>query len=199
MGNRYRYGKRIYRIWVNMRSRCRNPKQPVYERYGGRGISVCKEWNDFDTFAKWAIENGYNDDLTIERIDVNGNYCPKNCTWITRGEQAQNRRNTFKITYNGETKPAAHWAKDLHFSKATVKKRIKKGLSLEAAMSPEKIKPHSPIKHVKQEKNGTVIGEYKSAREAAEKIGGNERTIRYACREEKTAYGFNWKYTGEVN
>lgn len=106
---------RLYKIWAGMKTRCTNPNQQSYKDYGGRGITVCEEWlSNFLSFYNWAIENGYQDGLTLERIDNNGNYCPTNCTWITMKEQSWNRRNSIKqdITAFGETKAAHEWEQD---------------------------------------------------------------------------------------
>jgi hypothetical protein len=89
-------GTRIHRIWKNMRKRCLSVNAPRYSDYGGRGITICPEWSDFQVFYQWAMANGYTDDLTIERIDVDGNYEPSNCTWIPGAEQSRNRRITFR-------------------------------------------------------------------------------------------------------
>lgn len=88
---------RLYRIWVNMRARCRNKNNPNYKDYGGRGIEICEEWNDYCKFKKWAEDNGYSDELSIDRIDVNGNYCPGNCRWVDQKTQMQNTRTTIKV------------------------------------------------------------------------------------------------------
>ena len=95
--------KRLYRIWVNIKTRCYNAKIPNYNDYGGRGITVCDEWkNDFTTFYNWAMSNGYSDDLTIDRINNDGNYEPSNCRWVDVITQANNKRNNIKVNLNGE-------------------------------------------------------------------------------------------------
>lgn len=111
--NAYKHGdshERLYKIWLGMKERCLNPNTAHYDCYGGRGITLCEEWLDYPKFKEWAINNGYNEGLTIDRIDVNGNYCPENCRWTTKKEQAQNRRTTLHITFNGEIKTIHEWS-----------------------------------------------------------------------------------------
>lgn len=102
---------RINKIYRCMKQRCYNKKTPSYKYYGGRGITICDKWKDnFTSFYNWAIKNGYKENLTIDRVDVNGNYCPENCRWATYSEQARNKRNNHLITFNGETHCIADWA-----------------------------------------------------------------------------------------
>jgi len=104
--------ERIYSSWKGMIARCHNPIDPAFKNYGGRGIKVCPEWQNISAFREWAVNNGYDDALTIERVDVNGNYCPENCCFIPKSEQSKNRRNTLVITAWGEAKTASEWMED---------------------------------------------------------------------------------------
>lgn len=87
---------RLYTTWVNMRCRCQKEYRHDYERYGGKGISVCSEWSNFNVFHNWAVENGYSDNLTIDRINPNGNYCPENCRWLTPSDNSKAKARMIK-------------------------------------------------------------------------------------------------------
>lgn len=127
---------RIYRIYYGMRTRCYNTGDVGYSHYGARGITVCDEWlNDFFSFQKWAYENGYRDDLTIDRIDVNGNYEPGNCRWADIETQANNRRESVLLTLNGKTQTAAQWGRELGISREVIYGRLKKGWSAEESLT----------------------------------------------------------------
>lgn len=105
---------RLRSVWNNMKYRCFNPDCDVYKHYGGRGITMCKEWaEDYKTFYDWAFSHGYSEGLTIERIDVNGNYCPENCRFISMREQSYNKRNTRRIFYKGKDIPLGLIAHEL--------------------------------------------------------------------------------------
>lgn len=125
---------RLNKIYNGMKDRCLNPCSPSYKNYGGRGISICQEWNNFHNFAEWAKNNGYQDDLTLDRIDVNGNYEPSNCRWITLKEQQNNRTNNHLITYDGETKTLQQWGEKLGIKWTTLYKRLQSGWSVERAL-----------------------------------------------------------------
>ena len=126
---------RLYNIWRGMLKRCNLKSSKDYMRYGGRGINVCEEWkNDFKTFYDWALNNGYDDTLSIDRIDVNGNYEPSNCRWQTAAQQANNKRSNVLITYNGETHNITEWAKKLNIPRHQIYHRIKANWSIEKAL-----------------------------------------------------------------
>lgn len=115
----------LYDVHRLMLRRCFNKKIKAYKNYGGRGITVCEEWkNDFMAFYNWAISNGYKEGLTIDRIDVNGNYEPNNCRWVTREEQANNKRNNHYIFYKGEKHTLADWCKILKLNYNTTRGRF---------------------------------------------------------------------------
>lgn len=123
---------RLYRCWQDMKNRCYNPTRAKYRIYGARGIRVCDEWkHNFKAFYDWAINNGYKENLTLDRIDVNGNYYPENCRWATLKEQANNTRRNKKITLNGVTKNLTQWLSLYNISSSSYHYKINKGLTPE--------------------------------------------------------------------
>lgn len=103
-------GTRLYGIWQNMKGRCYNPHDARYDRYGKRGIKICDEWrDDFATFYEWAISNGYSEELTIDRMDNDGDYTPENCRWATNMEQCRNRSTNINITIGNSTRTLTEW------------------------------------------------------------------------------------------
>lgn len=127
---------RLYDIWIGIKTRCNNKNSKSYKNYGGRGIKVCDEWlKDFLNFYDWAINNGYQEDLTIDRIDINGNYEPSNCRWADKITQANNTSRNKFINYNGENHTIAEWARKLNKNYKNLHKKIKKGLPFEKAIN----------------------------------------------------------------
>lgn len=128
----------------DMKRRCYNPEEKLYKDYGGRGIKVCDEWMDkkegHSNFQKWAVENGWEEGRSIDRIDVNGNYEPSNCRWATPEEQANNRRNNNYVTINGVTKTTSEWARQIGISQNAFTGRINSGWTGEELLKP-KFKP----------------------------------------------------------
>lgn len=133
--------KRLFSIWKGMNRRCKNKEYTKYKNYGGRGISVCEEWtgeSGFSNFVKWANENGYAENLTIDRIDNGGNYCPANCRWATKSQQVNNTRRNRRFEYKGETKTLAQWADAYGMTQCELKRRIDYiGLPIEVALVKE--------------------------------------------------------------
>ena len=132
---------RLYSIYKGMKDRCRYKSNDNYNRYGGRGIRVCEEWlSDFMSFYNWALKNGYKDNLTLDRIDSNGNYEPSNCRWQTYKEQANNTRRNHFITFNNETHTLTQWAEKIGMKRSTLSNRITvKKWSIEKALTTPKM------------------------------------------------------------
>lgn len=127
---------KIYRVWCSMKERCYNKHHKSYQHYGNKGIGVCEEWkNDFGVFYEWAKINGYKEGLTIDRIDVSGDYCPENCRWVDYKIQNRNYSKNHFITYKGETLCLSDWAERFGINRATVLFRIKSGKPLSVVFS----------------------------------------------------------------
>jgi hypothetical protein len=132
-------GTRIHDIWVAMRQRCSNHNNPSYRHYIENNIHVCEEWHNFNAFNEWSMANGYQENLTLDRIDNTKGYCPQNCRWATRTVQNNNRRNNRRITYNGETLTLSQWCDRTGLSESLLFDRIVKlGWSAEKALTTKK-------------------------------------------------------------
>lgn len=129
---------RIHRIWAGVKNRCHNTKNKDYQDYGGRGIAVCDEWrNDFMAFYNWSMANGYDDTLTIDRIDNNKGYEPNNCRWVNQKQQNRNRRSCLKYTINGVTKCLSEWVNIYHINYETARSRLKSDWTIQQALELE--------------------------------------------------------------
>ena len=141
--NSYHYSKeRLYRVWNGMKNRCTNPNIVGYHNYGGRGISVCQEWMDnYMAFREWAYNNGYDEnaskgECTLDRIDVNGDYCPENCRWVGYDIQFNNKRTSKYVEYKGNKHTITEWASILGMNESTLYYRIyKMGWNVESAFT----------------------------------------------------------------
>lgn len=126
---------RIYNIWRSMKQRCYDPKRKDYHSYGGRGIGICSDWKDSaESFADWALKNGYRDDLTIDRIDNNGDYTPENCRWATRREQDHNKPGVRLYYVDGEEYTLNEVCGKYEIRPASVEKELAKGKSIEESI-----------------------------------------------------------------
>lgn len=128
-------GTRLYRIWNGILVRCKPKFASRSSAYSAKGIKVCEEWKDYKTFKEWALKNGYRDDLTIDRIDVNGDYEPSNCRFATQKEQQNNRSNNHILTFNGKSRTIAQWADEVGINARAIFKRLKRGWSVEDALT----------------------------------------------------------------
>jgi hypothetical protein len=138
---------RLYSIWHGMLRRCLEKHDKRYENYGGRGIRVCEEWKDYSNFYSWALQSGYRDDLTIDRINVHMRYCPENCRWIEMRQQARNKTNNRKLTVGNMTMLLCDWVVLLGVGISTIQQRLKSGWSVEKALlSPVRRKKYANVK-----------------------------------------------------
>ncbi len=163
--------KRIFRIWSNMIDRCKSANRKDSKNYFLKGIYVCDEWKMYDNFEQWALLNGYEDNLTIDRIDFNGNYEPSNCRWITIQQQQRNKETTTFYTYDGETHCLKEWSEITGINRGTLWNRIHdEGLSIEEAIN-KKFRSHRTDIHL------FVNGHDMSVGDVSQLYGINKATI----------------------
>jgi hypothetical protein len=134
------FGTKLYNVWNGMKTRCYNKNHKYYDDYGGRGIEVCDEWLKYIPFKEWAISNGYKEGLSIDRIDVDGNYEPSNCRWIPLSEQNSNKLNNVYYVYKGNRYSVKDIAKITGLKERTVRGRFERGWSVEKVMETKKLK-----------------------------------------------------------
>ena len=163
---------RLYRIYKSMKQRCYNPRTPNYQIYGKRGIRICNEWlNDYDAFCKWSLAHGYDDSLSIDRIDTNGNYCPENCRWADSFTQMRNTTRNKYLTINGEIKTVSEWCEIYDINQHTYYGRLREGWDpIEALRVPSKGKRNLDFEY-----NGVT----KSIPQWAKEYGMGATTLKY--------------------
>lgn len=129
--------RKLFHAYTNMKTRCYNSNYFLYHRYGGRGIQVCDEWlHSFSNFRSWALDNGYSEELTLDRIDNDGDYTPTNCRWVTVREQSNNRHTNRILTLNGEKDTMANWARRTNLPYWVIQERLDRyGWSEEEALT----------------------------------------------------------------
>lgn len=180
---------RMYHVWYGMLERCKNQKNTFYHRYGGRGITVCNEWKDFDNFANWALQNGYDDALSLDRIDNDGNYSPSNCRWVTKKQQHNNTSTNRFETIDGVTKTIAEWADEYGIRYGLLRRRLDRGMSIKDALTTERkwLSRGVPVRCVD---TGEI---FKSSKSAGEKYGVTTGAIARAARLGKKSCGMRWE------
>lgn len=164
---------RLYSVWKNMRSRCTNPNRQHYHVYGGRGISVCDRWQDFNLFIEDMYPT-FEEGLTLDRIDVNGNYCPENCRWANIEEQSNNKRDSLKLLFEGEYYTEAQLSRKTGVSRTTIQQRRRNGYSVD-----EMVYGREGVGIFKLEYNGQIY----SGKELADLVGVEANTLRYRVRQ----------------
>lgn len=190
------YKTKIYKVWKSMRQRCFNLNDKNYKNYGGRGITVCEDWNkNFISFYNWSIENGYIEGLTIDRINNNGNYEPNNCRWVDNFIQQTNTRKNIFLTINGETRTLSEWQRFSKISHYAFYKRYREGIRGEELIKPTRKSYRGKI--VQKDLNDNIIKIWNSLKEIEKAFKVKGTLISDVCRKKglhKTAYGYKWEH-----
>lgn len=172
--------ERLYGIWKGIKVRTHNTHHKDYKYCGAKGITICDEWDkSYEAFKEWALNNGYRDDLTIDRIDNSGNYCPENCRWADLYTQANNKSNNHLITYNGKTQNMTQWARETGVRRELIKDRLKSGWSVEDALTKRKCE----LWERKDNRLLTYDGKTMTVSQWAKEIGVNRSTLSHRINE----------------
>mgnify|MGYP002523134152 CR=1 FL=1 len=192
---------KLYKTFRDMKNRCFNKNDYHYKWYGAKGVSICKEWlDDFMSFYNWSYEHGYKEGLTIDRIDVNGNYEPANCRWVTLKENCNNRTNNRIIEIDGVEKTLAQWEEETGIERNSIARRYDKGIRGKDLISPLPWKKTNK-KIIQKDLNGNIIEIFDSPISVKRKLGFCTVPIISVCKKKKychTAYGYLWEY-GDKN
>lgn len=190
---------KLYKIWGSMKQRCLNMNDKGYKNYGGRGITVCDEWkNDFISFYQWSVNNGYQEGLTIDRINNNGNYEPSNCRWTDNFTQQSNTRKNVYLTIDGETKILSEWQRISKISPYAFYKRYNEGIRGKELLKPTRKSYKGKI--IQKDLNGNVVKIWDSLKEIEIFFNVKGTLISDVCRKKglhKTAYGYKWEHYKE--
>jgi hypothetical protein len=147
--------ERPHRIWLSIKTRCFNGNHHTYTEYGGRGITMCEAWkNDYKAFRTWALENGYGNELSLDRIDNSGNYDPTNCRWADNFTQSRNKRNNVLLTFNGKTMVVNDWVKETGLQRKTISRRLERGWAIEETLTTPAVVGAN--QKLRSEKNGDI-------------------------------------------
>lgn len=194
----------LYTTWSGMKQRCYNPNAESYPNYGGRGIKICDEWKtDYKAFFEWATTHGANKSLTIDRIDVNGDYEPSNCRWVGNQVQMRNRQYNRYLEYNGERKLMKEWSEELGIPYDTIRARLDQhGYTIGQALGFEYYEPKTRPERPETRKavlqfslDGEFIREWDSIYDIQKALGIASKSVRTCCSGISfSSHGFVWKY-----
>jgi hypothetical protein len=192
-----KHGTLLYRRWGGIKNRCFNKKDKDYKNYGGRGIVMCNEWLNFETFEKWAIENGFKKELSIDRIDNEDGYNPNNCRWANSKTQANNNRNNHRVKINGKKYTITECAKIANISPTSILRRLKKGHKNEDLFKPTKyfLQKYS---YNLTDSNGNKYKNIRNIGEFCKKHNINKNGLFYNFQINKNTYK-NWKISRIIN
>lgn len=180
---------RIHQIWLNMRNKCTNKHHGDYLYYGNRGIKVCDEWQEFKPFYDWSMNNNYTEKLTLDRIDVNGDYEPSNCRWVNRKVQANNTRRNIFLTYENKTHTISEWADILKVSPKLINDRLNK-----LGWTFKEVVEYKKPKIIQYDLNGNKINKWDTITQIEKTLGISGTHISSCCNyKKKTAYGYIWR------
>jgi len=191
-GRHHMSNTKIYGIWKGIKSRCFNKNHIHYDKYGGRGVSICDEWLVFENFYSWSIKSGYKEGLSIDRIDNDVNYCPENCRWADQTIQNSNKRNNVIVDYHGEKYTLSSLSRKVGINRKTLKNRLST-LFDENEIYSKKNRSKRPV--AQYDVHGNFIKRWDSIADAEKSLGVSVGGISRCCSgKSKSAYGYKWEY-----